>query len=73
MSAHLNFDVRTALLTYCRSHKMKVTAQTDSLADGDCGLTLVHKYRTVSLADARAKFNLWEKSFESKTPNCPDS
>ena len=69
----MNYDERTALLACYRSHKKRVIVQTDSLASGDCGLTLVHKYRTVSSADARAKFDLWEKSFELKTPNYPNS
>ena len=58
MRAHLNFDERIALLACYRSHKKRVVAQTDSLAGGDCGLTLGHKYRTVSSADARAEFDL---------------
>ena len=58
MSAHLNFDERTALLAYCRSHKRRVAERTDSPAGGDCGLTLVHKSQTVSSSDARAKFDL---------------
>ena len=73
MSAHLNFDERTALLAYYRSRKRKVVARTDSPAGEDCGLTLAHKSQTVSSSDARAKFDLWEMFFVSKTPNCPNS
>ena len=57
VSAHLSFDVHTALLAYYQSHKKKVIAQTNSLADGDCGLTLVHKYQIVFSVDAEAKFD----------------
>ena len=58
MTTHLNFVVRTALLTYYRSHKMKVVAQTGSLAGGDYGLTLVHKCQTVSSTNAEAESDL---------------
>ena len=58
VSANLNFDVRTALLAYYRSHKMKVVTQTGSPTSGDCGLSLVHKCQTVSSTDAEAKPDL---------------
>ena len=71
--AHLSFDASTALLTYYRSRMKRVVALTDSPASVDCGPILAHKYQIASLADAGAKFDLWETFFELKTPNCPSS
>ena len=59
VSAHLSFAEHIALLTYCLSHKRRVTAPTNSPTDGLVSdSSLAHKYQTASSASVVAEASL---------------